>query len=372
MNTSLKKTIVVNPELFKMSRKKTKKQSTVAIKPTISTTKLKKKMMKRIMDIKNNEINNQDTSETNIHQQSQEQQSQEQPVEHLIKNNELNDSVNFMKEFKKQQQMNAHKQMQLTKTIKHHNNINNNQETQPIVNIELPAELDTDSIELAPINNIPVQIDKYTSSHPPPYGCLKGGHKQTYRNWRKKTNIEQPIVNNHIKYDIPNNIPKTAVESIQKSTQIKQKLIQKEQKNKEHSQEPVVISEIDDNNNMKPSIDNILNDYDAKNNKHTNNHIKRIKQTTTRKYKLGKSTLSKKISVLIKNNKTKKHILNAQKKLKLTDINDIKTYLKQQGLIKIGSTCPNDILRKMFETTMITGDVTNTNSNTILHNFTNK
>jgi hypothetical protein len=51
------------------------------------------------------------------------------------------------------------------------------------------------------------------------------------------------------------------------------------------------------------------------------------------------------------------------------DITNVKKYLKQHGLIKAGSTCPPDILRKTFESALLTGEITNTNRETLLHNF---
>jgi hypothetical protein len=38
-------------------------------------------------------------------------------------------------------------------------------------------------------------------------------------------------------------------------------------------------------------------------------------------------------------------------------------------MVKVGSTCPPDILRKTFESAVLTGEVTNTNKEILLHNF---
>ena len=96
---------------------------------------------------------------------------------------------------------------------------------------------------------------------------------------------------------------------------------------------------------------------------------KYLKRTVKRKFTLGKSDKLRRVSVLIKDRQTRKNIINSQKELKKTAITDIKKYLRQHGMIKVGSTCPPDILRKTFESAILTGEVTNTNKDILLHNF---
>ena len=79
----------------------------------------------------------------------------------------------------------------------------------------------------------------------------------------------------------------------------------------------------------------------------------------------------KKVAILIKDKQTRKNILNTQKELKNTSITDIKRYLRQHGIIKTGTICPNDILRKMYESALMAGEITNINKDTLLHNFLN-
>ena len=128
------------------------------------------------------------------------------------------------------------------------------------------------------------------------------------------------------------------------------------------------------------SLEHFSNDYnhdiDIKDNKNINQIIKEkeptktyFKQTLKTKITLGKSDKLRRVSVLIKDNETRKNIINTQKKLKKTSITDVRKYLRQHGIIKVGSTCPSDILRKAFESAVLTGEITNTNKDTLLHNF---
>jgi hypothetical protein len=43
-----------------------------------------------------------------------------------------------------------------------------------------------------------------------------------------------------------------------------------------------------------------------------------------------------------------------------------------KNLIKIGSTAPNDVLRILYEQSILAGDITNVEPATQLHNFMNK
>ena len=94
-----------------------------------------------------------------------------------------------------------------------------------------------------------------------------------------------------------------------------------------------------------------------------------IKRTITNKYTVGRKIGGRKVSVLIKNLKTRRKIQEAKKELKKTGTADIKKYLKSHGLLKVGSVAPNNVLREMYESAMMSGEIQNTNGQVALHNF---
>ena len=47
----------------------------------------------------------------------------------------------------------------------------------------------------------------------------------------------------------------------------------------------------------------------------------------------------------------------------------IKNYLYEKNLIKRGSEAPNDILRKMYEDSILSGNISNSNSDNLVFNY---
>ena len=97
---------------------------------------------------------------------------------------------------------------------------------------------------------------------------------------------------------------------------------------------------------------------------------KRKKVTRTLKYKLGKHANGK-VSVLIKNNQTRRRVQTEQAQLKLKSILDIKNHLRSKNLLKAGSEAPNDVLRHIYEQSILAGQIENKSKDTLIHNYFN-
>ena len=98
---------------------------------------------------------------------------------------------------------------------------------------------------------------------------------------------------------------------------------------------------------------------------------KKTKKTTTRKYGLGKNNKKRVIGVLIKDRQTRKKILDAQKDIRRKSLVDVKKYLNDHGLIKAGSRAPTDVVRKIYESSVMSGEITNADDEIMAHNFMN-
>lgn len=96
--------------------------------------------------------------------------------------------------------------------------------------------------------------------------------------------------------------------------------------------------------------------------------IKMINRTRTLKiFKLGKK--GRKVGVLIKCGKTRKKVKRECDVLKKKSMSDVKKYLRRHNLIKSGSTAPEDVMRKLYEDSHLSGDIYNKNADYLLHNY---
>ena len=210
------------------------------------------------------------------------------------------------------------------------------------VNLEFPIETSVPQIQLSS----PTKIQ-------PVYGCLKNGNLPTWRSYNHTQRVhhggttepstEQSVLNLDLKEEKPvEPVTGSSSESIRdymkrahKKSEIKQTtdlLAKKEQKMKYPKQ----------------------------------------KRTIRRTFKVGKSKVLPKISVLISNKTLRNRVTEKTQALKETPIHEVKRYLTKKGFIRVGSSAPNDVLRKMYESaTLICGEIENHNPDNLLFNFLN-
>lgn len=388
------KTISINPALFTLGGSKTKKQKEKKKKPnvipSISPNVLKKKLLNRIKEHKQKE-----SQEINKNNKSKEKNEASLKNDETVNfTDEFNESINYLQTLSKQKQIKDEKksyenQIQKQKealnrkTIRNFSSISEENVQKPIINIDLPEELSEDTFRPL-VSQEPYKINHPYKVNDVPYGILKGGKKPSYREWCK-TQKNNVVTNPNLSLIIEGNkllSEKSAREN--KLNLLKEKIKQKETlKNKDDLFADNLIKKPITNNilsseanlfSVKPNI--ILSEPNIKQNQETENFAKKMnstkhitKKTIKKKYTLGKSLTKRKVGILIKDKRTRKKILSAQKELKRKNINDIKAYLRDHNLIKTGSNAPNDVLRKIYESAMLSGEITNSNSDTLLHNF---
>ena len=423
--STIKKTIQINPELFKMGGSKTRKNKEKKEIPLIRPPNLKNKLLNRIKEHKNSEIREKDNnSKSDVTKEY---------------TDEFYGALDYLSELSKKHKKDTDKiKYQTTsgdKNINHNNNNNNNYNktlknfsSVPHVELELPPELQVPLQTYTPVLNHyshpePMNI-QYKVDNEVPHGCLRNGLKPTYRTWKNQTRknntdlidsaskintntnreeIQKPITREQRLNMIKQKLKKLENSNSNTTTTTNiNKILPLQSTNQVKMKEPVKINfdpiqiqiPKDNSTESEPeaNVSNLLKSYDDKTNEemlikpnitssnmNTSNKettefapSKKITKKTIKKtYTLGKSNMYRRVGVLIKDKATRKKILNAQKDLKKVPINDVKKYLRVQGILKVGSTAPNDVLRKMYESSRLAGEITNTNKDILLHNFLN-
>ena len=392
---SNKRTLTINPELFKLNGGKRNKNQTKQkkIQPSIeekevkNINKTKKELLKKVKDYQKNKEIEQIISEKD--------EKKENYPTNLFESNEFENS-DFEREFNKSLNF-------LQNLEKRNKEKKKKKQTQKIPSIEVSMDLP---------NNL--------QNLEPSYGCLKNGNKPTYTQLNKTQKREHNgkritiSLENNDSEDNPR--PKQSYESnnvIQKTTETNDlNDLNDLNKNKTHFEELIdekidkienldldlklensVISElpkdlkttIDDTKNSIISINEDIVDYQPNvrtelNKEKVEDNMDTIdisklpkinRVTRKKKYILGKKKGSKQVGILLKNRETQKNVKAEVSSLKNKSIQEIKDYLRKKNLIKLGSESPTDVLRKLYEDSILSGDVENDNSENLLHNFLN-
>ena len=241
---SNRKTIKINPDLFKTGvkrktssttkkrshtktqrKREKKKKPKVNIKPNILRRALferikekkKKERLKEYGTSNANSIIEESTSlfdETFNHLLEFEKQKKlEKETRRLEKNEIKKRKREILSQREKIQGNQTHTLRPFNKTLKHYGN--NNNSMQPIPNIhvetELPEALKVNDLHIEPTSQTTRQsMSSYTPTHTvtphpiqlkprPPYGCLKNGKTPTYRQWKSQQGGQRPLSTMHNK-----------------------------------------------------------------------------------------------------------------------------------------------------------------------------
>ena len=306
INMSSKKSISINPSYFKIGGKKEKKKKKK--KPTFKNA------------LKPNDIKKKLIAKIKAHQKKEkDKETEEMEKEENTFKNEFQETLSYLEDIKKKKEK---KKIEKRKRKKNKTMKNKNQNTQFSggVNPIVP--------------DINVDLEPMKVNNDPPYGCLKGGSKPTWRQYNKTLKKNKQDINDEYSDIKPNlfNIDSKFTERSDKLDQLKEKFKKM-------------------NAPTKP--------------KKTKIKTRRIR----RKITLGKNTKDRLVGVLVKSKKTRKNIKKEVDVLKRKSIEEVKEYLRKHNLTKIGSSAPDHILRTTFENAYLSGDIKNNNSDILLHNW---
>ena len=392
----MSKQISINPDLFSIgrTRKKREKKQKSDKAPLISPNVLKNKLLKRIKEHKIKETEGLDNNKKKLSQANTStgvSASKPNLVDLSDYTDEFNDSINYLQTLSKQkkeidEKANVEKNKQRMKddlerrTLKNYQSLLSSptlasSSNLPHVNIELPEELKQQLIDVNTTQFVMNALNSQVTAQAPivlsqpykvdnglPYGCLKNGIKPSYKEWNK-TQRNMVVTNPNLSVVIDPNISEreNRLQNLKNKIKEKQLVISNTNTNTitTEQENQVVIEENVKTPDNRPET--VATNVES---------IKQIlKRTIRKKYTLGKTKNNRTVGILIKDRNTRKQVLTAQRELKKKSVNDIKTYLKDHNLIKVGSNAPNDVLRKMYEASMLAGEITNSNSDTLLYNL---
>ena len=405
------KILQINPELFKFnSNKKSLKKKEHKTKPiqdktqSLKSNKLKKELLKKVKDYQKNketEVINDEKNKAKI---------ETLPASNLFDSKDFENN-DFEREF--------NKSLSFLHDLSKKNKDKNKKKTLKLANADINITIPKDSLI-------------YNSPKEPNYGCLKNGSKPTFKELNKtqKHNAHNPHSSGkrlqlalekntyydhsefHNKYQINNDELSSTKPNIE--LKIEEKVSQETSNNTNLSNNNQSVPLI-----IKPHFNKVNNEivtasYDYANNYSTNkeeitkenlpkaqevkeviiedlkeelkqdskeelkqdskedSYIPKLRRITrTYKYKLGKKKDAKHIGLLIKNRDTQKKVKQEVAQLKQQPIQAVKNFLREKNLIKLGSQAPNDVLRKLYEDSVLAGEITNTNNDNLVHNYLN-
>jgi len=336
---SEKRTIQFNPEFLKLSNNKTRKKRPTdnnkpaneikikAPRPKKRDDTLRKRSILRMIRAHQQDKYNKMFNET----ERKKEIKQAAPID-TTSNSEFEESKKYMDRLIEEKNNKANQQ---NTTLKRYSTtpysvLYNNSTFDNVLNC--PVEDVTNIMH----EGVEPKRSSVTLQHKPQYGCLKQGNLPTYRNWlqttQKNTQHQRPI-------PLPNyaNYIQTGGTS-------------------EHSSNEIV-----------KTMEKLQTQDQQRRLRNKRSKQKRILKRT---FKIGKSKVLPKVSVLVSNRTIRNNISTKTQQLKQVPIQEVKKYLIKRGFIRVGSVAPNDVLRKMYEaSSLMCGEIQNYNPENMLYNF---
>jgi hypothetical protein len=344
---SEKRILTVNPDLFSFSNNKTRKRKEkppdgkIKIKSELSKkredTLKKKSILKMIREHQEEKLKKMFAGDNNAERSSSKPGS--------IKT-EFQEAKEFL-----QQLTQKNDDRKQNSTLKRHS------ATMPTLSLPpLPSMAEIPNSNFA-IPSLPISTMEI--NHAPAWGCLKGGALPTYRTYVNQTRKNYPA-------QAPQKTSLSTIPTQQKPV-------------------PNPAPVMDAGAAQKRMEDKIKESLSrVEQSKQTGSLMKQMKQalkapkkmkrkkTLRRTYKIGRSKVFPRVSVLVSNRTLRNNITTKTQQLKQVPIHEVKSYLIKRGLIKVGSMAPNDVLRKMYESaSLICGEVQNHNPENLLYNYLN-
>jgi len=362
---SEKRILTVNPDLFSFSNNKTRKKKEkppdgkIKVKSQSSQkredTLKKKSILKMIREHQEEKLKKMFAGDNNTERSSSKSTSLVE-TKGSIKT-EFQEAKEFL-----QQLTQKNDDRRQNSTLKRHSTT--------IPTLSLPTLPSITEMPNAHFARPSLPISTMEINHAPAWGCLKGGTLPTYRTYVNQTRKNYPTTGGSaiglVQSPGPQKTSLSTIPTQQKSLPTPQAVMDAGATQKRMEDK------------IKESLSRVEQSQQTGSlMKQMNQALKvpkkmKRKKTLRRTYKIGRSKVFPRVSVLVSNRTLRNNITTKTQQLKQVPIHEVKSYLIKRGLIKVGSMAPNDVLRKMYESaSLICGEVQNHNTENLLYNYLN-
>jgi hypothetical protein len=401
---SERKTISINPELFSLSGNTTRKKRPAKENKDLKIKSAASKMPHSTKTLRNRLLHyirkNQEDNFKKLHGTKPEisvpDKKYPSPTITDSFNNDFEESLKYMTEIADQVTHKVDNDYMINQTLRNYKSLN---PESVLSGGDFDKALDRSygiggtCIGGTEISDVPVYNDfpptntmdsvKLAAAKQPQWGCMKGGSLPTYRVWTNQTQkAREPMA--HLHTPIPQinlgNMSMSSISSIGgQPTAPKEPEPPKSMFANNYGSKAAGVRENSVERSSKefdaPRLSQLkqtMEKIKASNEAEEKSKIKygKRKKTIRRTYKLGKSRVTPKVSVLVSNKTVRKNISTKTEKLKQIPIDEIRAVLIKKGFIKVGSVATNDVLRKMYESMLLVcGEVENHNPENMLYNY---